>query len=329
MKFYAGIDGGGTRTRLALVAEAGHLLALVSGGSCSFTELGRKAAQEGLAGLWQEAWKQAGLPPHPASALFMGMGSILSPQDGAVNRELAVAVGMAAADAVFADNDAWNALAGGLIGRPGILLIAGTGSACLGRNAAGQTWRAGGWGHLLQDNGSAYAFGAAALVAATRDADARGPVTALKALVCQTLGLQDIREIYYKVHHDGVPRAAVAALAPAVVALAEEGDAVAQTILDAGAAGLVEMVVTVARQLQLEAPALALTGGLIHNASTFRRLFLDRLAHALPGFRLVSDGLPPVLGAVLLAREHRAGTPPPPDFVQNLQYSSMKISLPQ
>ena len=322
VKIFAGIDGGGTRTRLALVRENGELLGYAAGGSCSFTDHGTDHARKELSNLWRTAWEAAGMEPRAASSLFLGLGSILSPEDARINRDLAAKIGLAAPDSIFAENDVWNAHAGGLLGRHGILLISGTGSACFGRNSQNHTWRAGGWGHLLNDVGSAHALGHAAMVAATRDADRRGPATALTPLVCQTFGLTDLKELFRKVHHDGVSRAEVAALAPKVVALAGKGDVTAGLILAAESTGLVEMVTTVARELKLEAPALALTGGLITNAAIYRRMFLERLTRMLPKFQLVEENLTPVFGAVLLACERNSGASPSAAFIQTLHRTS-------
>jgi len=326
MKIFAGIDGGGTRTRLALVCEDGALAGYAEGGSCCFTDHSLQRAHEEFGMLWRAGWRSAGCDPRPADALFMGMGSILSQADAQTNCALAVELLMAGRESVRADNDAWSAHAGGLRGRPGMLLISGTGSACLGRNAAGATWRSGGWGYLLNDAGSGHALGQAAMIAATRDADGRGRPTALTALVQRTLGLQDMKEIFRKVHHEGVARAQVAALAPWVVAEAEAGDPVAREILQEGAGGLVEMVVTVARRLQINRPEIAITGGLILNAALFRQMFLERLASELEGFTIADQGFAPVFGAVLLAYQHATGTNPPDRFLENLRATTARLT---
>ena len=319
MKILAGIDGGGTRTRLALMQADGTLVGCAEAGCCSFVELGVPGATKALRSLWQSAWANAGQAPRPADALFMGSGSILSGADGQTCESIAVSAGLACGGAVQARNDARSALAGGLRGLPGILLIAGTGCACLGRNPAGQTWRAAGWGHLLHDGGSAHALGLGAMIAATREADARGPATSLTPIVMRALDLREMTDIYRRVHHDGVSRARVASFAPAVVQAATEGDSVACELLETGAAQLVEAVVTVARQLRLDSPLVALTGGLIENALPYRRLFLDRLATALPGFALATDGLDPVWGSILLAQEQLTGRPATAGFLANLR----------
>lgn len=325
MKVFAGIDGGGTRTRLALVGEDGVLLGHASGRSCNFTEHGIKESQAELLRLWNEAWSATGVKPKPADAVFMGLGSILSEEEAKINCRMATEIGFAQDGSIFADNDVWNAHAGKLEGRSGILLISGTGSACFGRNSCGASWRSGGWGHLLDERGSAHALGQAALVAATRDADGRGKPTQLSLLVRDTLGLRDITEIFYKVHCAGLKRADVAALAPRVVALAENNDQVARQMLAEQVQGLVEMVVTVSERLGLDCPELALTGGLISNSHTFRKIFLDSLALTLPQFRLLEDGLAPVLGSVLLAIERSTGSAPSKLFVESLHRNSANL----
>lgn len=324
-KILAGIDGGGTRTRLVLTRGDGTLAGFAAGGCCSFVELGIDQAGKVLRELWAAAWKQGNMPPRPADALFIGTGSILSPADAQTNCEIVLNAGLARPGRIEAANDACNALAGALCGRPGLLLIAGTGSVCQGRNAAGQTWRAGGWGHRLNDAGSAHALGLAAIVAATRAFDGRGPATGLSSLVSDGLALGDLREIYRKVHHEGVSRADIAALAAGVVAQAEGGDAVANNIIDDAAAGLVEMVAAAAQHLQLTEPRLALRGGLIEKSAFYRKRFLSRLAVVLPGCKIADDGFAPVFGAAMLAHQVLSGTPPGPEFVKNLRQAAAKM----
>jgi N-acetylglucosamine kinase-like BadF-type ATPase len=200
-----------------------------------------------------------------------------------------------------------------------VLLISGTGSACYGRNAQGHSWRVGGWGALLDEQGSAHSLGLAAIVAATRAADGRGERTELSGLILKKLSLSEIKEIFRKVHESGMSRAEIAALAPDVIRLAEEGDAVAKHIVSRGAEGLVELVQTVAHRLRMDRPQLALTGGLISNALAFRKRFLKLLAARFPQCALAKTEFEPVFGAVMLACQHATGTSPSPSFLENLR----------
>jgi N-acetylglucosamine kinase-like BadF-type ATPase len=302
-----------------LAQEDGTVVGYAEAGCCSFVEIGREAASKALASLWTHAWASAGLPPRAVDGLFIGSGSILHSDDIETNCEMVVANGMASAGHVRAENDAWNGLAGALGGRPGLFLIAGTGAVCLGRNSSGQTWRAGGWGHLLNDVGSAYQMGQAAMVAATRAADGRGPHTSLTALVCKHLQLRDLKQIFRKLHHGDVSRADVAAFAPQVVGEAEAGDEVARRIFNAGVQALAEMSVAVTTRLELREPQIGLSGGLLQNSEPFRKAVLDRLRVEVPGFKLANGGVSPALGAVILAREGIAGISVDDDFTKRLR----------
>src|SRR6185436_17233044 len=131
---------------------------------------------------------------------------------------------LAPAEQIGIDHDCRIALAGGLSGRPGIVLIAGTGSSCFGMNAAGEAWRSGGWGHLLADEGSGYWLGVKGLEAAVRAYDGRGAPTALLDQLQRHLGLPDMNDIMHRLYVTGMSRAELAALAPIVIAAAADGD---------------------------------------------------------------------------------------------------------
>jgi N-acetylglucosamine kinase-like BadF-type ATPase len=319
MAVVAGIDAGGTFTRLVLANESGEILAFAQSGCTSFAELGVEPAQDALRALWKTAWNQIGQAPQPSDSIFMSSGSILSDSDVQTAKQMLVSAGLAKPGCVHSANDAVAALAGGLPGRPGILVIAGTGSACFGRDSQGRRWRAGGWGHLLGDPGSAFGLGREAIVAATKAYDHRGPETSLSAVVMTGLQLEDLLEVYRKLHHEGVARAAIAALAPEVLRCAEARDAVAVSLVEEAVRCLAEMVQAVARTLDLSAPELALTGGLLDRSASYRNRFLECVTAILPGATVASDSLPPVLGALLLAAAELTGTVPSPGFIEHLR----------
>jgi N-acetylglucosamine kinase-like BadF-type ATPase len=165
-----------------------------------------------------------------------------------------------------------------------------------------------------------------AMIAATRDTDGRGQRTRLTDVVREALALRDMKEIFRKVHHEGVSRAQVASLAREVVAAAEAGDSVARQLVRENVVGLVELVTTVEQRLRLTEPELALTGGLISNADSFRREFLEQLIAKLPRVSLARDGLAPVFGAVLLAFQRVCNKAPSTEFLDNLRRSAASFS---
>jgi N-acetylglucosamine kinase-like BadF-type ATPase len=128
----------------------------------------------------------------------------------------------------------------------GVAVIAGTGSLAFGRDLAGRTARAGGWGFLFGDEGSAYAIAVDGLRAAAQAADGRGPATQLLPAFERRWNLPDAPALIPAVYAIAGDRAAVAALAAVVAAAAAAGDGVAQRILDEAAGRLADMVAAVA-----------------------------------------------------------------------------------
>jgi N-acetylglucosamine kinase-like BadF-type ATPase len=184
-----------------------------------------------------------------------------------------------------------------------VALIAGTGSIAYGRNAAGVTARTGGWGYLLGDEGSGYALVLAGLQAVVRAADGRGDATALTERLLGHLGLSQPQELVPAVYRSGRDRAALAALAPLILATAEEGDALAVRLMMRAADELAALVAAVVCKLGLapQALPLALAGGVLLGSAFYRQAVLRALAsvglHADP-VTLVPE---PAEGALHLA----------------------------
>ncbi len=199
-------------------------------------------------------------------------------------------------------NDAVIALAAGTGGRLyGIVLISGTGMIVYGFNRAGAEARAGGWGALLGDEGSGYALGAAVLKAVTWAADGRGPETALTPATLSRLGLAQVEDLIDWAYRD-VAWDRFAALAPVAVTCAEEGDPVAERILDAGADGLAIAVDAVVRRLAMrdEAFPLILAGGTLR-APAYAERVRTRLVRLAPRADIRPLERDPAEGAALLA----------------------------
>ena len=155
----------------------------------------------------------AGITAAGATAAGLGLAGLRSATEGGrIAAELAARTG--ARVAVGDDTDA--ALAGAFRGAPGIVVIAGTGSGAVGRDAAGRTVRVGGHGYLLGDEGGGYWIGREAVRAALRGADGTGPATALTALVEREFGSLTGAET--QVHRSPTDRELLSRLVPDVTA---------------------------------------------------------------------------------------------------------------
>jgi N-acetylglucosamine kinase len=300
----AGVDGGATRTRVVLVDETGRVRGSGSAGPSNFDNVGVEAAEVAVRAAFKTAREEAGNFKGPCHSAFLGMAGVLCDADRDVIRSIARATGLAPDDRVFVDHDIRIALAGGLPGREGIVLIAGTGSSCYGRRADGRSHHAG-WGYLLDDLGSAYYLGIQAITAAVHAADGRGAPTVLSSVVRNALGYAEIGEILHIVYHKQMTVTGIASLAPAVLSAARENDPVAVRIVSSGADELSRMAEGVAGKLGLKDRDVPVTmvGGLVESDRYYRSLVTGAILRRIPHAMVSDPVLPPVYGAALLALE--------------------------
>jgi N-acetylglucosamine kinase-like BadF-type ATPase len=139
-------------------------------------------------------------------------------------------------------SDVLPVLAAGTPNCCGVAVISGTGSVALARASDGRTARCGGWGYLLGDEGSGYAIGRAGLQHALLNLETGKPVSPLGEAFLQALKADSVLSITRTIYRSADPRGAVAALATVVIQAAEKGIVPAQTILEAAAADLAQLV---------------------------------------------------------------------------------------
>jgi N-acetylglucosamine kinase-like BadF-type ATPase len=296
-----GIDGGGTRTRVLLADENGNALGAGEAGTSNPLALGVTAAQRELETAIARTFENANRPRERVAALCMGLGGAGHARE---QQELAAWAREHLAERVAVVNDGEIVLAAGTPENWGVAVIAGTGSLQWGRNRAGQTVRAGGWGYIMGDEGSAYDVARQALRAATQCADGRGEKTEMLDAILEFWKLSAPDALVHQVYRAGLTHKDIAKLAPVVMQCAARGDAAALRIVDDAAELLARGVAAVSGALEfsrVEFP-LALTGGLLLGAELYREIFLRALrqhACVCAPIALVHE---PVRGAVRLAR---------------------------
>lgn len=297
--YFAGVDGGGTRTTLVLADAGGRELVRRSGPAGLVDPRDPTASVEVVASLVREGVREAGLPEPPA-ALCAGLAGVGNePERVAVESALA-ASGVAGRVRVVTDGAI--ALEGALGGGAGILLIAGTGSVAYGRAEDGRVERCGGWGMVVGDEGSGYALGRGGLAAALRAVDGRGASTRLLPLFLELLELKDARGIPPWAGRSG--KTEIAALAKHVIETAESGDGVALALVEREAAELAEHAVALARRLSPwpgEVPVV-FHGGVL-GTRLFSSLVTRTLAAAPESFRVRPGVADAVAGALSFARQ--------------------------
>lgn len=304
-----GIDGGGSKTLIAVAGRSGQVIDLARGRPTGPLE--NAGWRDALAEQARPFAHSAGLAAVAAALPAYGEVTAVSAAQEEAVRDLFPGV----PGRVLNDVDA--AHTGAFAGGPGILILAGTGSMAWARDAAGASYRTGGWGEVVGDEGSGHWIGRRILGAVSKSIDGRAGETDLVAGVFHLLELDrddPINQLEGWAAHLREPRMQIAALARVALDLAEAGDATARAIVDEAANELALHVQTMERRLKSPAMAWSFAGGLFANAA-FRRAVTERVGRAPAPPRL-----PPVGGA-LLAAAHHAGWPIDDAFVARLAAS--------
>ena len=304
MTWILGIDGGGTHTRALIANAEGAVLGVGKAGSSNYHTVGITQAVRAVADAIDAA-RTAGRVHGQASGAFLGLAGVRTAADHLAFREPLAALGLVkSSERLGLDHDLRIALAGGCGDRPGIVVIAGTGSAAYGRDRNGVTAQSGGWGWLLDDQGGGTWFALKGLRAVMEAADGRGPRTRLEPALFAELGVTSAREAMQWTMRPDTARSQLAALAPVVLAAAEDGDKVAAALMIEGARQLSRMAAALVEPLDFGGDPISVVpaGGLLGHAeylSAFRSA-LEKTGHP---FLLVESPVPPIGGAAFLAAD--------------------------
>ncbi len=310
--FVLGIDAGGTKTVCLLADEHGRVLAEARGPGANLQAGGELEVEKTLHALMAETLgRNRSIRPR---AICCGMAGVDRPEDTATIRTILTRIGHKADLLVV--NDALIALEAGAPGEAGVVIVSGTGSIAYGRDATGRAARAGGWGHVLGDEGSGYWLGRQALQAVVRASDGRGPATLLTSLVLQHYRIDRAQELVHQVYGDGAKPSVLAKLGPLVQRAADEGDAVGRQIIDTGAAELSAAAGSVVGALGLDACPIVLAGGMFRGVPRLQDAVIARVVAILPRATIRPLTAEPAQGAVQLALDLAAGRAVVPVYVK-------------
>jgi N-acetylglucosamine kinase-like BadF-type ATPase len=303
------VDGGNVKTDLALVDADGALLSLVRGGRSNTHYVGVDGCIAVLEALLARARANAGLDSgrsfKAATAEVMVAGADL-PEEMA---ELRAAVDrLAWSGQLVVDNDTLALLRSGTDRGWGVAVVCGGGINCVGIAPDGQEVRFPSLGAISGDWGGGYDVGLAALMAAARGADGRGPRTALESEVPAYFDLAEPLDVARAIHLGELPAERLGELGR-VVFPAAQADPVAAEIVSRLASEVITFAVTAMRRLKLlsEQTDVVLGGGLIRAAPQDTIDQITAGVHAVaPNANVVVAVSPPIVGAVLLGLDRLA-----------------------
>jgi N-acetylglucosamine kinase-like BadF-type ATPase len=296
--YFLGVDGGQSSTVAMIGDSAGKIAGWGSAGPCNHVGASEARAKflRVMRDCLAQASTQAGLDPAKPRFRSACIGMSGGPAD-----KTALLHELLEAERLIVTHDARIALAGATAGKPGAVVIAGTGSIAFGENALGETARAGGWGYIFGDEGGGFDIVRQSLRAVLSEHEGWGPRTALTPALLEATGAPDANEALHRLYTPEWPRSRAASLAPLVNGIAESGDPVAVAILNNAAQHLAMLAGAVRRQLWRgdEPSRLSWTGGVFNSAILLERF---RMLAQMDG--TVTAGPPehsPAAGALLIA----------------------------
>jgi N-acetylglucosamine kinase-like BadF-type ATPase len=307
-----GIDAGGTKTVCLLADGEGRIIAEARGPGANLQASGELEVEKVLHQVMEDAIGDREIRPE---AVCLGIAGVDRPKDSDAVTGIMRRLGFKSRTLVV--NDALVALVAGAGDRPGIVVVAGTGSIAYGHDAGGRAARAGGWGYLLGDEGGGFWIGRAALSAVVRQFDGRGPATLLTELVLDQMALGSPRELIHAIYDRGMQRQAVAGIVAVVQRAADAGDAVAGGILDRAAAELTAAAASVITRLGMRGDVFptVLAGGILRAMPLLARDVASRVTEVAPRSEIRLLAVEPAVGAVTLALAATRGQVAIPSYV--------------
>jgi len=272
-----GLDGGGTKTDCVLMDAAGRILGRGRGTASNPSRIGVEAAARGVKDAAMAALRDADLQMEKITDVCAGLAGVALQERAHAMKKLLCEFFAGARFELCTDLDLALGAAGA---RPAIVLVAGTGSAAIGRDAAGLIARSGGYGPKKSDEGSAFAIGKRSVLEVANAGSEAGANLRMK--IQKYLGIESIEKI---VGLDGAEAdAAYPRVFRVILLAADEANEVAQELLLSAAENLAEIVAAVQEELKLsDAPyLLGKTGGMIGRSKYFDEMLDTQLRRVAP-----------------------------------------------
>ena len=297
---YLGFDGGATKTTGIAMDDGWNIVAEAIGGPSNFQIIGTEKASSNVLEVVETLLRKASCDFSDVRSLYLAVAGAGRIADADMMRDAFIDLlrskGYSIPE-IAIGSDAIAALEGAFSGRPGMILISGTGSILFAKDRLDRIHRAGGWGRVIGDEGSGYSIGQACLSAIARQLDGREKVTSMWPLFQERLRIQSSQDLIAAVYQNKLD---IASLALIVIEAAERGDEVAGEILSKASIDLCDLIDAVLRQLDVPVP-LVLCGSLLESDNSFSQKLKLSIKTRFPHLKIQEPDHSPAVGAALLA----------------------------
>lgn len=305
MRYYLGLDAGGTKTFCLVGDEAGHVLGFGRAGAGNYEAYGVREAEAEIRKAVGAALGAAGLHLEDISGIGMGIAGADIPEDYDMLERAIFTPLFGATPRVFR-NDSMAGLRGGTRDPFGIVIACGTGCVCAGVNRAGGEGRVGGINEDFGDMVSGSSIGIEGLKSVFRYRDGIIPETLLVARFLERSGCKDVDELFHKMYKEEISYLDLEPMAPLVFDAASAGDPAAADILEWGGRYLGKMVNACARRLEMQQESfdVVMAGSVFKGGSPVLADAMTTVIHReCPKARMMMPIFEPVVGALLLGIE--------------------------
>jgi N-acetylglucosamine kinase-like BadF-type ATPase len=300
-QYYLGVDGGGTKTHVALMNDTRQVVGEGTAGPSNPLRVGVETAVSNILKATDQAMDEAGVLRVDIAAAVLGLAGVRRADiKQSVKASFTEQIRIRKTTVV---TDAEIALFATTLGKPGIVVIAGTGSVCLGKNEKGKMAIAGGWGPLAGDEGGGVGIAQTALHAVAKASDGRGIATSLTDRASEYFRAAGPENLIVAIYSPQVDNTRIAGFAKFVVDAAQEGDAVAATILQEAGSELGLAACAVIDQLGLRKQKIPIgCVGSVFNAGKILTEPMIKTVHTIaPKAFLTEPSMPPAHAAGLMA----------------------------
>lgn len=297
MAYVVGIDGGGTKTAVTIAYDNGDIALNFAVGPINYNGGDHTA----IAATFEEIFKNINSccgSLADVAHICIGAAGVSNPQVKHFLEQNVRNNGYAGQITITGDQE--TALYGAQNAMRGIILIAGTGSICFGINEKGKRHRTGGFGHLIDDEGSGYSIGRNLLSILVQAEDGRLSDTIIPAMVYEQLQLSTVQEIIGFVYSKATTKKDIAKLAPIMSLACERGDKQALKLAERCAVSLYELVVPVIERLELHESQIAIAGSVLQKSSFVKEALERKLSREYPRIKLIMPIKDAAYGAVLM-----------------------------
>ncbi|MBZ0199029.1 MAG: hypothetical protein K8H86_04115 [Ignavibacteriaceae bacterium] len=303
MKYFIGMDGGGTKTDAVITNINGEKLFECSGGASNFLVQGTLTVSQTLLKLIQKCVSEIDASINDIACVLLGTTGAgrrtdaekLETDFSNFLKEQNIKLNL-----FYVESDARVALEGAFAGKPGSILIAGTGSIMFGKDSEGNIHRVGGFGRFLGDEGSGYMLGKKGLVAVSKQFDGRNEKTLITKLVTEKFGIETSEVLITEIYKNNFD---IASVAPVIIEAAAKSDSAALQIVEDETNELLLHIKSMFKKINEQELNVAFIGGLISSENFYSNLFREKIKAQLPQVNVIEPIYPPAMGAVLMAKQ--------------------------